>query len=84
MNEALVQAVERLITIFVVAGLVAIGADLTILKDAISDPTLATFVFAIGTAVIDAVLKYIGGATMPTASMKVGLLASDRPHWWAV
>ena len=82
MSEALIQALERLVTIAVVAAIGAVIANITVLSNAL--PQNAVLVIPIITAVLDAILKYIGGPTMPTASMRVGLAAADRPHWWAV
>lgn len=66
-NERLVQAVIRLIVIFVASGLTALGANLTILQEAVDDPILSALVFSLGTSLITAVLKWLGGATQPVS-----------------
>lgn len=63
MNENMQQALVRLVVVFLTAGVGAIGANLTVLKDAIADPIYATLVFSVITAVISAILKFLGGAT---------------------
>lgn len=63
-NTALTQALIRLVVIFVTAGLGALGANLTILQDAVTDPIFASTIVAVITALISAVLKYLGGATV--------------------
>lgn len=84
-NEVLVQALIRLVVIFVTAGLAAVGANLTILKDAVSDPIMAAAVVAIITAVISAVGKYLGGATAPApVTHGEGAAPAARPNVLAV
>lgn len=65
MSPALSQALIRLVIIFLTAGVAAIGANLTILQEAITDPVLSAMVVAVITAVLSAIGKYLGGATQP-------------------
>lgn len=77
MDERLVQALIRLLVIGAVAFLSAIGANLTILQGAVADPVFASLVVSVLTAIISAVLKYLGGVTsQPTA--QEGVRANDR------
>jgi hypothetical protein len=76
-NERLVQALIRLVVIFIVAGLSALGANLTLLQDAVDDPVMASLVVSIITAAISAILKYLGGATSQPVTND-GVRSSDR------
>jgi len=89
MSPALVQALQRLIVIFVVGGLVSVGANLTILDGALG--SLGMVLIPLFTAGIDAILKLLGGATIPAAralpadayfSKKAA--GFDWPHFWSV
>lgn len=77
MDERLMQALIRLLVIGVVAFLSAIGANLTILQDAINDPVFASLVFSVVTAVISAILKYLGGITTQPVTTD-GVRSADR------
>lgn len=82
MSPALVQALQRLVVIFVVGGLSAVGLNLTVLNGALGDSAL--LLIPILTAVIDAILKYLGGATVPVGSGRLSLSEPDWPHFWSV
>ncbi len=82
MSQGLAQALQRLVTVFLVTGLAAVGANLTILNGAIPDPIMASAVIAIVSAVIEAILKWLGGPVVP-AEEAVALSPSEVP-WWAV
>jgi hypothetical protein len=95
-SETLVQAIIRLVVVFIVAGLTAVAANLTILANAVSDPIYSALVVAIGTAVISAILKYLGGPTQPVtpvvepvaalgrAASAAGTVVVKRPNWLAI
>lgn len=72
MSETATQALIRLVVTFLVTGLTALAANLTLLNDVISDKTLATLTIAVGAALIQAVLKYLGGATHQDAPVVAG------------
>ena len=80
-KEKLVQALIRLVVVFVTAGLVAALACISVLQSAISDPVLASIVIAFGTALLQGILKFMGGPTEPVlpgvlgARLKVDELA---------
>jgi hypothetical protein len=76
-DERLVQALIRLVIVFITAGLAALGTSLTVLQEAISDPILASTIVAVVTAVINAILKYLGGATSQPVTEE-GVRASNR------
>lgn len=87
MNEGLAQAGIRLLIVFITAGLGALGANLTILQEAVDDPIMASAVVAIATAVINAILKYLGGPTEPMPAADSGVRAAapkKRPNWFAI
>jgi hypothetical protein len=81
-NEALIQAIERLVTVAIVAAIGAVIANITVLNNVLGSNAL--ILIPVITAVLDAILKYIGGATMPVNAPSAGLTKPDRPHWWAV
>jgi hypothetical protein len=85
MSPAVTQALERLLVIAVVGALTAVGANVTILNGTLPN---AAYLIPVITAIIDAVLKYLGGPTVPVdnaaisrAGFKAGL---DWPHFWSV
>lgn len=91
-GERLVQALMRLVIIFIVAGVSAVGLNLTILKDAIDDPIVADLAFSILTSIIAGVLKYFGGVTVqpvtpvegePRARGASRVQAAKRPNIFA-
>lgn len=77
MDERLAQALIRLVVIFLTAGVTALGANFTILQEAINDPVFASLVFAVGTAILSAILKWLGGITQEPVSTD-GVRAADR------
>ena len=85
MSPALVQALQRLLVVAVVGALSAVGLNLTILNGALGSSAL--LLLPILTAIIDAALKYLGGATVPASSVSsvaprgYGL---DKPPFWSV
>jgi hypothetical protein len=81
-SPALVQALQRLVVIAVVGALTAVGLNLTVLDGAL--PNAALFIPVL-TAVISAILKYLGGATVPAASA-VGIVygSTEKPTFWSV
>ena len=83
MSPALVQALQRLIVIAVVGALTAVGINLTVLNGALPN---AALLIPVITAVIEAVLKYLGGATIPAgnASVSANKNLFDWPHFWSV
>ena len=81
MSPALVQALQRLVVIFVVGGLSAVGLNLTVLNGALGSNAL--LLIPILTAAIDAVLKYLGGATVPVGSASFSASLGDWPHFWS-
>ena len=84
MSPALVQALQRLVVIFVVGGLSAVGLNLTVLNGALG--ATALLLIPVLTALIDAVLKFLGGPTTPVANVSVsraGRAVFDWPHWWS-
>ena len=82
MSPALVQALQRLVVIFVVGGLSAVGLNLTVLNGALGSNAL--LLIPILTAAIDAILKYLGGATVPADSTAVSVSLGHGPSWWSV
>ena len=87
MNETLIQALIRLLVIFVLAGVGAVGVNLTILKDSISDPIMAAAVEAIAGAVLAAIAKYLGGATEQSREIRGrarAANAAERPNPLAI
>jgi len=86
MSPALVQALQRLVVIFVVGGLSAVGLNLTILNGALGNTAL--LLIPVLTAVIDAALKYLGGPTVPVSNAAVtraGHKAGvEWPDFWSV
>jgi len=88
MSPALVQALQRLIVIAVVGALTAVGINLTVLNGALPN---AALLIPVITAVIEAVLKYLGGATIPAsptlpadAYFAKKAASFDWPHFWSV
>ena len=81
MSPALVQALQRLVVIFVVGGLSAVGLNLTVLNGALGSNAL--LLIPILTAAIDAILKYLGGATVPVGSSSFSASLGDWPHFWS-
>lgn len=85
MSPALLQALQRLVVIAVVGGLSAVAANLTVLDGALG--TNALVLIPVLTAVIDAVLKYLGGPTVQAPSASTPMLSAaplaDRPPFWA-
>ena len=84
MSPALVQAIQRLVVVAVVGALSAVGLNLTILNGALGSQ--AVLLIPILTAAIDAVLKYLGGATVPATNItgvdyRSGI---NWPHLWSV
>lgn len=69
-NQALTQALLRAARVFVVAGLVALGADASGIIEIGSGGDVLTgpLALAIANAVIEAILKAIGGATTPVVA----------------
>jgi hypothetical protein len=85
MNPALVQALQRLLVVGVVGALTAVGLNLTVLNGALGSSAL--LLLPILTAVIDAALKYLGGATVPATNVAaVGYKSSGIvwPRFWSV
>lgn len=87
MSPALVQALQRLVVVAVVGALSAVGLNLTILNGALGSQ--AVLLIPILTAIIDAVLKYLGGATVPVVNniavaRKPYGPGLDKPPFWAV
>ncbi len=81
-SSALMQALQRFVTVFVVAGLSAILANITILNGAIPDPIMASAIIAIVTAFIEAILKWLGGPVQPAPA---GIAAGPATvPWWSV
>jgi hypothetical protein len=60
-----IQAVIRFLIIGVVAAVGAFGANISVLKEAVDDPILASVVEALVIAALSAVTKYLGGPTEP-------------------
>lgn len=82
MSPALVQALQRLVVIFVVGGLSAVGLNLTVLNGALGANAL--LLIPILTAAIDAVLKYLGGPTVPVGfATSAELKNSEWPPFWS-
>jgi hypothetical protein len=85
MSPALTQALQRLLVIAVVGALTAVGLNLTVLNGALPN---AALLIPIITAIIEAVLKYLGGATIPIgngyASASANKSLFDWPHFWSV
>jgi hypothetical protein len=81
-NEALIQAIERFIVLFIIAGIGAVIANISLLNGVLT-PAEQAFV-PVFVALLDAILKLLGGATMPVNAPSAGLTKPDRPHWWAV
>jgi hypothetical protein len=83
MSPALVQALQRLVVVAIVGALTAVGINLTLLNGAL--PNAALFIPVL-TAVISAALKYLGGATVPAASVATATLGYEtvEPPFWAV
>ena len=83
MSPALTQALERLLVIAVVGALTAVGLNLTVLNGALPN---AALLIPIITAIIEAVLKYLGGATIPigNASASANKSLFVWPHFWSV
>ncbi len=82
MSEALVQAVERLLVVFICGGIAALLAvNFAPLGTALGQ--YSVLIIPILAALFNAILKYLGGATMPVSTLRTGILAADRPHWWA-
>ena len=81
MSPALVQALQRLVVIFVVGGLSAVGLNLTVLNGALGSNAL--LLIPILTAAIDAILKYLGGATVPVSSSSRAFSSApaETPFW---
>lgn len=77
-NERLMQALIRLVVVFLTAGVGAVAANLTILQEAISDPIFASLVFSTATAVLSAILKWLGGATEPAEPVAEGARSGGR------
>lgn len=88
-NEAIVQAVLQGVKVFIVAGLTALGADLSgiIAIGTAGDPLTGPLLLSVGTALIVAILKAIGGPTTPapvTHGRGAGEAAAERPSFLAV
>jgi hypothetical protein len=83
-SPALVQALQRLVVIFVVGGLSAVGLNLTILNGALGNTAL--LLIPVLTAVIDAVLKYLGGPTIQVANAAAARARTgvESPPFWSV
>ena len=88
MSPKLVQALERLLVIAIVGALTAVGINLTVLNGALPN---AALLIPVITAVIEAVLKYLGGATIPAARVLPAdayfskkAAGFDWPHFWSV
>ena len=83
MSPALTQALWRLLVIAVVGALTAVGANVVILNGTLPN---AAYLIPVITAIIDAVLKYLGGATIPVGNASVSANKSlfDWPHFWSV
>lgn len=89
MNERIVQALMRAAVVFVVAGLTALGADAANIVDigVGGDSTTGALVLSIMLAVIQALLKWLGGVTwqMPgddgRAAAGARSLPLKRPSW---
>lgn len=81
MSAALVQAIERLLVVGVVGALSAIGLNLTVLNGALG--TNAVLLIPILTAVIDAALKYLGGATVPAPTGATLAPRGGGVSWWS-
>jgi len=83
MSPALVQALQRLLVVAVVGALSAVGLNLTVLNGALGSSAL--LLLPILTAIIDAALKYLGGATVPVATASLtSAKYQDSPPFWAV
>lgn len=83
MSPALVQALQRLVVVAIVGALSAVGLNLTILSGALGNTAL--LLIPILTAVIDAALKYLGGATVPVATASLTSVGyQDSPPFWSV
>ena len=86
MSTALVQALQRLLVIAIVGALSAVGLNLTVLNGALG--TNAILFIPILTAIIDAALKWLGGATVPQPALDNYALSRDykqtKPPFWAV
>lgn len=84
--EAWLQALERLIVVFVCGGIAAILAtNFAPLQTVLGQ--YEPLVVPILTAVLQGILKALGGPTVPLAAVKVAvtsIASSDRPHWWSV
>ena len=82
MSPALVQALERLLVIAVVGALTAVGLNLTVLNGALPN---AALLIPIITAVIEAALKYLGGATVlaTSTSRAFSTKPAESPFWAA-
>lgn len=88
MNSRLGQAALRLVVVGASAAVAAILANATILQGAIEDPVQATLAFSIFTAVLQAILKYLGGVTTQPAPSAEGVRGAapkgEQPNIFAV
>jgi hypothetical protein len=82
-SPALVQALQRLVVIAVVGALTAVGINLTVLDGALPN---AALLIPVITAVISAVLKYLGGPTIQVANAATSRAGAgiDKPPFWSV
>lgn len=83
MSPALVQALQRLVVVAVVGALTAVGINLTVLDGALPN---AALLIPVITAVISAVLKYLGGPTIQVANAAVSRarVGVESPPFWSV
>jgi hypothetical protein len=82
-SPALVQALQRLVVVAVVGALTAVGINLTVLNGALPN---AALLIPIITAVISAVLKFLGGPTIQVANAAVARarVGVESPPFWSV
>jgi hypothetical protein len=82
-SPALVQALQRLVVVAVVGALTAVGINLTVLDGALPN---AALLIPVITAVISAVLKYLGGPTIQVAHAAAARAGAgiDKPPFWSV
>lgn len=83
-NEAIVQALIRGGRVFIVAGLVALGLDLGAIVEIGTggDVLYGPLIFAVATAVIEAILKAVGGPTEPATPVagRTAASSANRPN----
>jgi hypothetical protein len=83
MSPALSQALQRLVVVAIVGALTAVGINLTVLDGALPN---AALLIPVITAVISAVLKYLGGPTIQVANAAVSRarVGVESPPFWSV